>query len=147
MFVRKVILENFLARSQGNSHRLSALHFHWKSKLYNITVHWRSYLIHVTIERNGFLRNALISQVDMDISSYRSFCQQRIRSSGQGFRLVQIRNNIPKRTLLSAAICHFSGVKSYFTQTRNGVTEMTLLVSAELYMILRSVSNVVLLPS
>ena len=62
----------------------------------------------------------------------RSFCQQRIRSSGQGFRLVQIRNNnITKRTLISAAICHFSGVTSYFTQTRNGVTEITLLVSAE----------------
>lgn len=76
----------------------------------------------------------------------RSFCPQRIRSSGQGFRLVQIRNNITKRTLISAAICHFSGVISYFTQTRNGVTEMTLLVSAELYMILRSVSKVVLLP-
>ena len=46
----------------------------------------------------------------------------------------------------SAVTSHFSGVTSYFTQTRNGVTEMTLLVSAELYMILRPVSNVVLLP-
>ena len=64
----------------------------------------------------------------------------------RGSDLVQIRNNITKRTLISVAICHFSGVISYFTQTRNGVTEMTLLVSAELYMILRSVSNVVLLP-
>ena len=83
-----------------------------------------------------------IDTMDWTFLINRSFCQQRIRSSGQGFRLVQtvvqIRNNITKRTLISAAICHFSGVTSYFsgvtsyfTQTRNGVTEMTLLVSAE----------------
>ena len=76
----------------------------------------------------------------------RSFCQQRIRSRGSGFRLVQIVVHIWNNITKGTQPCHFSGVTSYFTQTRNGVTEMTLLVSAELYMILRPVSNVVLLP-